>query len=289
MQLKKVILSFLSVAIGLVASLNAQSQNLVSARILSSSGPVEIQRRPQAQAALSKITYRVNDELLVGDVIKTYTGGRLVLGLTDGSQAIISEKTVVEIADLSKSPRTIFNVLRGKTRIRIEKIGGRPNPYRVNTPTTVIAVRGTLFDVLVSDKETQVFVHEGEVAVSNFVRPDASVILSPGQRTRVQQTRPPEPPSTFRPGRNDDTFRPRGRERNPDEGQRTGRGPDQPPAGQRDGNRERPPEQQQREKDNPGGRRPEGAQHRDNSRRGSDLSQGTRDERSQQQFLACDQ
>ncbi len=99
--------------------------------------------------------------MAAGDVIRTFKGGRLVLGLSDGSQAIIGEQTTVEITDLSRSPRTIFNLLRGKTRVKIEKMGGRPNPYRVNTPTAVIAVRGTLFDVLVSEKETQVLAHEG--------------------------------------------------------------------------------------------------------------------------------
>jgi len=193
----------------LLASINAQAQTLVSARILSSNGSVEIERRAQGQAVLVKITYRVNDELLAGDVIKTHRGGRLVLGLTDGSQAIVSENTTVEITDLSLSPRTIFNLLRGKTRIKIEKVGGRPNPYRVNTPTAVIAVRGTLFDVFVTEKETQVFVHEGEVAVSSLAMPQAPVILSPGERTRVQSSQPPEPPSRFQPGRNNDTFNPR--------------------------------------------------------------------------------
>jgi hypothetical protein len=190
----------------LLAAVSTQAQTLASARILSSDGPVEIHRRSQVKGILSQITYRVNDELFAGDVIQTLKGGRLVLGLVDGSQAIIGEKTVLEIMDTSKSPRTIFNVLRGKTRVRIEKVGGRPNPYRVNTPTTVIAVRGTLFDVLVTDKETQVFVHEGEVAVTSFARPEATVILSPGQRTRVQQSQPPEAPSRFEPGRNNNEF-----------------------------------------------------------------------------------
>ena len=156
---------------------------------------------------LTEISYKVNDELFPGDVIQTFKGGRLVLGLTDGSQAIIGEQTVLELMDTSNSPRTIFNVLRGKTRVKIEKVGGRPNPYRVNTPTTVIAVRGTLFDVIVTEKETEVFVHEGEVAVANFARPEATVILLPGQRTRVQQTQPPESPSRFEPGRNNDKFK----------------------------------------------------------------------------------
>lgn len=204
---KRVAVTFLLVsAVTLLAAIHAPAQTLASARILSSDGPVEIHRRSQVKGVLSQIAYRVNDELFAGDVIQTLKGGRLVLGLSDGSQAIIGEKTILEIMDTSKSPRTIFNVLRGKTRVKIEKVGGRPNPYRVNTPTTVIAVRGTLFDVLVTEKETQVFVHEGEVAVSNFSRPEVTVLLSPGQRTRVQMAQPPESPTRFEPGRNNNEF-----------------------------------------------------------------------------------
>ena len=187
---------------------SAQAQGLVSAKILSSEGPVEIRRRSQGQPTITRIKYHVSDALNAGDVIKTKTGGRLVLGLTDGSQAVISENTTVEIEDLSRSPRTIFNVLRGKTRIKIEKVGGRPNPYRVNTPTAVIAVRGTLFDVIVKEKETQVFVHEGEVVVSNLLRPDQTVVLTGGQKTRVRQDQVPEAPAHFEPGRNNDIFAP---------------------------------------------------------------------------------
>jgi hypothetical protein len=218
---KRVALTCLLISgvIFLAAAARAWPQTLASARILSSDGPVEIQRRAQGQAALSKVTYRVNDEVLAGDVIKTGRGGRLVLGLADGSQAIIGENTTVEVTDLSKSPRTIFNVMRGKTRIKIEKVGGRPNPYRVNTPTAVIAVRGTLFDVFVKERETSVFVHEGEVSVSNLTLPDAPVILLPGMRTRVEPTRAPEPPARFQPGRNNETFIPRPPERQASRGE----------------------------------------------------------------------
>jgi hypothetical protein len=118
-------------------------------------------------------------------------------------------------------------VLRGKTRVRIEKVGGRPNPYRVNTPTTVIAVRGTLFDVIVTEKETQVFVHEGEVAVSNFASPKVVVILSPGEMTRVQLALPPQSPSHFRPGRNNDNFKPGPHGRGPNDGKRGDGGTDE--------------------------------------------------------------
>lgn len=214
----------LTLCIALLASTVAHGQTLASARILSSEGAVEIQRPSQSKGLLTRIAYSVNDELFAGDVIRTLKGGRLVLGLTDGSQAIIGEQTVLQIMDTSGSARTIFNVLRGRTRVKIERVGGRPNPYRVNTPTTVIAVRGTLFDVIVDGGETQVFVHEGEVAVSNIARPNVTVTLLPGQRTRVVHTQPPEKPTRFQPGRNDGSFSQNQREKG---GKSTGQQPQQ--------------------------------------------------------------
>jgi hypothetical protein len=171
-------------------------------------GPVEIRRGPSIGATLTKINFKPRDELKTGDRIITGFGGRLVLGLTDGSQAIVGERTIVEVRDLGSSPRELFHVLRGKTRVYIEKLGGRPNPYRINTPTAIIAVRGTLFDVFVKSNETEVFVHEGSVVVSGLELPEQAVNLSARQRTRVRRNQAPTPPSSFQPERNDDSFRP---------------------------------------------------------------------------------
>ncbi len=186
-----------------------QGQTLVSAKVLSSEGPVEIRRVFSNQVLPQKIVFKTEDKLNAGDTIITGKKGRLVLGLSDGSQAVISAQTTVVIEDLSQSPRTLFNVIRGKTRIQIEKLGGQPNPYRVNTPTAVIAVRGTVFDVLVEEEETQVYLHEGSVAVTNLRLPNQPVFLSAGQMTRVPLQRLPNPPGAFKPGRNDSSFRTR--------------------------------------------------------------------------------
>lgn len=193
-------------ALALLAGGAAQAQVLVSAQVLSSEGQVEIRRRAVGAPAAARINYRPHDVLRAGDTIITHRGARLVLGLSDGSQAIIGEQTTVEISSLAGTPRDLFRILRGRTRVRIERTGGQPNPYRVNTPTAVIAVRGTIFDVIVRDRETQVFVHEGTVAVNNLLEPERAVILNAGQRTRVVRDRLPETPATFRPGRNDETF-----------------------------------------------------------------------------------
>jgi hypothetical protein len=186
-----------------------QAQELVSAKVLSSEGAVEIRRVLSNQVQAQKIAFKAEDKLNAGDTIVTGKKGRLVLGLSDGSQAVIAPQTTVVIEDLSQSPRTLFNVLRGKTRIQIEKLGGQPNPYRVNTPTAVIAVRGTIFDVLVGNEETQVYLHEGAVSVFNLRLPDQPILLSAGQMTRVMLQRLPIQPNTFKTGRNDDSFRSR--------------------------------------------------------------------------------
>ncbi len=183
------------------------AQQLVSAKITSIEGQVEIRRYPNTQPVPVKISFKVDDRLSAGDTIITGKNGRLVLGLTDGSQAVIAPKSTVVIKDLSQSPRTLFEVIKGKTRVHIEKVGDQPNPYRVNTPTAVIAVRGTIFDVLVENDETEVFLHEGEVAVTNLRLPDQPIFLSAGQTTRILMLGPPRTPGVFKPGRNDGNFR----------------------------------------------------------------------------------
>jgi hypothetical protein len=210
----------------------------VSARVLSVEGAVELRR-----AGAQKVGFTANEELKAGDTIVTGRGGRMVLGLSDGSQAVIAPKTTVVIQDLSASPRTLFQVIRGKARVRIEKLGGQPNPYRVNTPTAVIAVRGTIFDVLVGDDETDVFLHEGEVAVTSTAEPDRPVFLFAGQMTRVAPRQAPRSPGVFKPGRNDGEFRTERRtpeSRQADErraGADSRRGDPQPAQGERNGDR----------------------------------------------------
>ncbi len=229
-------LCFLLCALGIIFGggfriRTSRAQEMVSAKVLSIQGQVEIQRQPSTQAQLQKIAFKVEDQLKAGDTIVTGKDGRLVLGLSDGSQAVIAAKTIVVIKDLSQSPRTLFNVVRGKTRVHIEKLGGQPNPYRVNTPTAVIAVRGTIFDVLVDGNETQVFLHEGQVVVTNLALPDRPVILSAGQATKILMQRPPNPPNSFKDGRNDGMFKPGRDDGGPQDNRRIADGGGKPDAG----------------------------------------------------------
>jgi hypothetical protein len=82
----------------------------------------------------------------------------------------------------------------GKVRFYIQRLGGRPNPYRVVTPTALIAVRGTIFEVTLDDAQmTEVRCLDGQVAVESVGLSDREVILDAGRKTLV---RPGEYPLT---------------------------------------------------------------------------------------------
>ncbi|NOT61525.1 MAG: FecR domain-containing protein [Acidobacteria bacterium] len=250
--------------LGLICALSVPAQNSVSIKVLSSEGQVEIRRDGTGKVLTQAIAFKANDDLFAGDTIMTGKNGRLVLALSDGSQAVVAPKTTLIIQDLTQSPRTLFQMLKGKTRVHIEKLGGQPNPYRVNTPTAVIAVRGTIFDVEVSDDETQVYLHEGAVDVFNVRQLNQPVFLNAGQMTSIRAAQLPRPPGAFKTGRNDDTFRMRemrgnqtGRADNNDKG-RIAQGGQRPDSGSGNG---RNPSGGQRQPDiNDRSRQPGGAQ-----------------------------
>src|SRR6185295_1122228 len=98
----------------------------------------------------------------VGDQIRTGSGASVVLTLPDSSYMLVTENSDLVIRDFwSGGVRSTVNLMIGRIRFYVEKLGGRPNPYRVETPTALIAVRGTIFDVAVdSSQYTEVICRE---------------------------------------------------------------------------------------------------------------------------------
>jgi hypothetical protein len=127
-----------------------------------------------------------------GDRVDTHGGGRLVIELTDGSMIVVQPESVIVIKDFraAASLRELFEIMLGSVRVKINHFGGRPNPYRINSPTASIAVRGTDFSITVNSQgDTKVMVYEGSVEVTNLADPaqsvvieaDRGVLLVPGQ------------------------------------------------------------------------------------------------------------
>jgi hypothetical protein len=134
-----------------------------------------------------------NQLIQPGDEIRTGPGAQLILTVPDGSYMVVSENSQLIVDDFwSGNFKSIMHLMLGQVRFYIQRMGGRPNPYSVRTPTALIAVRGTTFDVIVDDAQfAEVRCLEGRVTVENIAMSSREVILEPGNHTLV---RPGEAP-----------------------------------------------------------------------------------------------
>ena len=168
----------------LPSALFAQGILQVSAPV----GPVEW------RAASSKTFVPLkNQAVQAGDELRTGSGGSVILTAPDGSYMVVHENSRLIIQDYwSGDFKSLMNLMLGQVRFYIQRLGGRPSPYSVRTPTALIAVRGTVFDIFVDDAQSsEVRCLDGRVTVESLDRPDREVILEPGSKTLV---RPGEAP-----------------------------------------------------------------------------------------------
>ncbi|MBL8191583.1 MAG: FecR domain-containing protein [Acidobacteria bacterium] len=148
----------------------------------------------------TRFTVRRGDVLSPGDELDTRGGGRVTIQLTDGSLIVIQPGSHVILKDFraAASLRELVQVVVGRIRVKIAHYGGRPNPYRVNSPTASILVRGTEFAVTVdASGETGVLVYEGLVEVESLSDPNRRALLTPGNGALI---RPNEDLRFFTPG-----------------------------------------------------------------------------------------
>ncbi|MDX2041557.1 MAG: FecR domain-containing protein [Acidobacteriota bacterium] len=166
----------------------ALAQNIsVETKISAVTAPASFERK--LSGANRSFTIKKGDSLQPGDVIDTTAGGRVVLALSDGSQAIIHPGSRVLLKDFrhANSARELMEIFSGRVRFKIYHLGKRPNPYRVNSPAASIAVRGTEFLVSAEPNgETQVVVYEGAVEVSSRVNPRRRALLGAGDSVIVR-------------------------------------------------------------------------------------------------------
>ena len=162
-------------------------------QVSSISGPVEWKSAAAKRAVpLTKSVQSIQ----AGDELITGSGAQVILTAPDGSYMVVSENSKVVVEDFwSGNFKSLMNVMLGHVRFYIQKFGGRPNPYSVRTPTALIAVRGTTFDVLVDlSLIAEVWCLDGQVTVESLSYPDREVVLNPGMKTLVEPGRLPLKP-----------------------------------------------------------------------------------------------
>ena len=107
--------------------------------------------------------------------------------LSDGSTFEVYPNSKVVFRETSGDWKHLLNVFIGRVKVFIQHSPGVANPNNVTSPTAVISVRGTVFDVQVQDEDgtTVVSVDEGEVGVRNLTAPGDMAILHPGDSITV--------------------------------------------------------------------------------------------------------
>ncbi len=142
--------------------------------------------------------------LVAGTVLET-GDGRLVMVLrADESEILVQPHTRLVVSEPAPGNWNAVEVLLGRIRAYIRKRTGGAPPFQMGTPSAVIAVRGTRFDVEVNGHGvSEVDVFDGLVEVASAAAPFSSVLVSPGFSTRVGMGTPPETPvptGEIRPG-----------------------------------------------------------------------------------------
>src|ERR1019366_392172 len=118
-------------------------------------------------------------------VIKTGPDGYAKLQVSDGSTFEVFPNSEVTFRK-TYGITDLLNVWMGKVKVYIQHFPGVPNPNNVTTPTALISVRGTIFDVDVqADGATFVTLDEGLVDVRHLLVASRIIRLNPGESVQV--------------------------------------------------------------------------------------------------------
>jgi hypothetical protein len=162
------------------------AQTAGEAKVISMSGQVSVMRGTTPWAL------NEGDLIQPQQTVRTGPDGLARFRVSDGSTIDVYPNSYFTFRANAGDWKDIVDVFLGKIRVKIEHFGNVPNHNTVRTPTAVIAVRGTIFDVDVNgtDETTQVLCEEGRVEVYHLFMPGKTRILDPGDSVTVFKNQP---------------------------------------------------------------------------------------------------
>lgn len=160
--------------------------NESAAKVQSISGQVSVLRGSQPWVL------NVGDFVQQKQVVLSGPDGFAVFQVSDGSTFEVFPNSRVTFRNNPGAWSDLLDLWLGRVKVYIRRFGGQPNPARIYTPTAVISVRGTVFDVALEDEDTTyVGVEEGQVGVRHRLIPsDSMKIVNPGESVRVYKNTP---------------------------------------------------------------------------------------------------
>ncbi|HVH88388.1 MAG TPA: FecR family protein [Terriglobales bacterium] len=159
------------------------------AKVYDFQGKVVVQLPAQAVSGPAR-----GEILPPGTMIST-DAGRVLLRIQDGSDVLIRPHTRVVLNQPAVNDFRYIQLLLGRIRAEIQKrIGGTPS-FQIGTPSAVISVRGTRFEVEVDRHSiTEVDVDEGIVQLESVIGSGTPVLVNAGFSSRVGLGSGPEAP-----------------------------------------------------------------------------------------------
>jgi ferric-dicitrate binding protein FerR (iron transport regulator) len=163
-----------------LAPLRAQDP---AAKVLVMSGNVSVLRDSAPWALFEGSTVKPKQ------IIKTGPDGYAKFQVSDGSTFEVFPDSQVTFRENPGSLRDLLDVVIGRVKVYIQHLNGVPNYNKVYSPTAVISVRGTVFEVMVEDESGTTFVRvdEGEVGVQHRLL-GGEKILQPGDSLWVSKS-----------------------------------------------------------------------------------------------------
>jgi len=176
----------LLVAAAVVVSLAPLRAQDTAAKALVINGDVSVLRDSGPWALFEGNTVRPKQ------MVKTGADGYARFQVSDGSTFEVFPNSQVMFRDNPPSWKDLLDVVIGRVKVYIQHLNGIPNPNNVSSPTAVISVRGTVFEVNVEDEDgtTFVSVDEGLVAVRSKAPAGGEVFLHPAESIRVFKNQP---------------------------------------------------------------------------------------------------
>ncbi len=148
----------------------------------------------------SPLPLNVSDPVNWEDVVRTLNTGRVRIRLLDGSFLNVGARSTMQVVRHDpQTEQTQIELALGRLRGEVKKLSKAGASFEIETPTAVIGVVGTIFDVVATKTATHVIVLKGSVRVRNKNRKvKGEVIVREGQETHVKRHKPPEPPTRMR-------------------------------------------------------------------------------------------
>ncbi|HTC36405.1 MAG TPA: FecR family protein [Bryobacteraceae bacterium] len=173
-------------ATGICSAQLFPQSSAAAAKVVSLTGQVSVLRDTEPWAL------NVGDMVQTQQVILTGPDGYAKFETSDGSTFEVYPSSNVIFRKNPGSLQDLLDLFVGRVKIHIQRLGGQPNPNRIMTPTAVISVRGTIFDVSINDDDetTIVSVEEGSVEVRHALKPGAAKIVNAGESIHVYRDEP---------------------------------------------------------------------------------------------------